>query len=261
MLFAPVLQEVAAGMAGARAEPGSEPVTQAYHLRDAVELVRPDWVVTHHDPGLEARAVAAAGGGELIDVTLAGLAPLAGVVELIDVLSALYPGTVIAASMTGPAGLAAALRDAAGAAPDLLDCGDVLAELVSAYVSAGADRIIVWEPDVPADIAAEVTDAHTSIARRMEMLGVPGVLCGGPAIDATGYWAHALTGGGRRAVLVAGDSFARGSAGCFAELWQSWTALGVARADLALTDGPIPADCDMGLLSAAAVRHAPRRAG
>lgn len=264
MLFAPVLQEVAAGMAGARSDVGSEPVAQAYRLRDAVELVRPDWVVTHYDPELEARAVATAGAGvELIDVALAGLAPAAGVVELVGVLAALYPDTVIAASMTGPAGLAAALR--AGdddVSVDLLDCGDVLAELVSSYVDAGARRVLVWEPDVPADIGAEVTDAHTPIMRKLDMLGVPGVLCGGSAVDSAGYWAHALPGAGRRrAMLVPAETFSRGSAGCFAELWQSWTALGAEQAGLAITDGPVPAECDMGLLSAAGARRADRRVG
>lgn len=257
MLFAPVLQEVAAGMAGVRPEAPGTPVQQAYRLRDAVELVRPDWVVTHYDPALEARAAGTAGGGvELIDVALTSLAPVAEQVELVEVLAALYPETVIAASMTGPAGMAAALETEAnaGADPvDLLDCGDVLAELVAAYARAGARRLVVWEPDVSADAAGEVTNAHTSIVRRLEMLGVPGVLCGGSAIDSAGYWAHALRDGGRRATLVPAETFARGSARDFVELWHSWTAPEVA-VQLALTDGPIPADCDMGLLGATATR-------
>lgn len=262
MLFAPVLQEVAAGMAGVQAEDPGTPVQRAYRLRDAVELVRPDWVVTHHDPDLEARAVGTAGGGsELVDVDLPGRAPVAGQVELVEVLAGLYPATVIAASITGPAGLAAALAaNADGDAVDLLDCGDVLAELVGAYVRAGARRVIVWEPEVSADLAGEVADAHTSIVRRLAMLDVPAVLCGGSAIDSGGYWAHALRDGGRRAALVPADTFARGSAHDFTELWRSWTAPEVA-VDVALTDGPVLADCDMGLLSAAADRTSAGGAG
>lgn len=263
MLFAPVLQEVAARMAGAPSDAGTDPVQRAYRLRDAVELVRPDWVVTHHDPGAEAGAVRAAGDGvELVDVVLARRAPVTELVELVEVLVALYPDTVIAASITGPAGMAAALEDGPdGASVDLLDCGDVLAELVSAYVGAGARRVLVWEPEVPADAAAEVTSAHTSIVRRLDLLGVPGVLCGGPGIDSGGYWAHALRGTGRQAILVPTEGFARGSAGCFAELWRSWNVPDAQHPGVVLTDGPVPPDCDMGLLSAAGARQSHGREG
>ncbi|MEU3274846.1 hypothetical protein ABZ639_28710 [Saccharomonospora sp. NPDC006951] len=257
MLFAPVLSDVAARMAGAGPETGScaaiEAVPAAYRLRDAVELVRPDWVVTHHDPEVEARAARTAGEVELVDVSLAGLAPVAGLVELVEVLAALFPDTVIAASVTGPAGMAAAMErlESAGGSADLLDCGDVLAELVSAYVGAGASRVLVWEPEVAEDIADEVTSAHTSIVRRLDMLGVEGVLCGGAAIDSAGYWAHALNGGGRQATLLPADAFARGAADCAAELLRNSAAHG-----LVVTEGPVPADCDLGLLSAASVRRA-----
>ncbi|ASR38089.1 hypothetical protein BAY61_27230 [Prauserella marina] len=249
MLFAPVLSEVAARMAGAGPEPGSGAVPMAYRLRDAVELVRPDWVVTHHDQGAEARAARTAGDVELVDVALAALDPVAGLVELVEVLAALYPDTVVAASVTGPAGMAAAM-ESGGDSADLLDCGDVLAELVSAYVGAGASRVLVWEPEVGDDIADEVISAHTSIVRRLDMLGVPGVLCGGAAIDSAGYRAHALNGGGREATLVPPNAFSRGAAGSFAELLPGSAAHG-----LVLTDGPVSADCDLGLLSAVSVRR------
>ncbi|TCP53000.1 hypothetical protein EV191_10561 [Tamaricihabitans halophyticus] len=253
MLFAPVLQDVAARMAGDGAKAGADPVQQAYRLRDAVELVRPDWVLSHHDPEAEAAAVRSAGADvELVDVSLAGFAPVSGLVQVVEILAKLYPDTVIAASLTGPAGLAAAL-DTDGEV-DLLDCGDVLAELVSAYVGAGARRIVVWEPEVPGEIAAEATSAHLAIVRRLEMLGIPGVLCGASAVDSAGYTAHALSGGGREAMLVPATTFARGSVECFGELWQRWAALGAERAGLVLTDGPVPADCDMGLLSSVGAR-------
>ncbi|WP_139320801.1 hypothetical protein [Saccharomonospora sp. CUA-673] len=254
MLFAPVLQDVAARMAGVVPTSG-DPVQQAYRLRDAVELVRPDWVVTHHDPDAEAAAARSAGSEvELVDVTLAGRPPVSGLVEVVRILTKLFPDTIVAASLTGPAALAASLATDDGDA-DLLDCGDVLAELVSAYVGAGARRIIVWETDVPDENATEVARSHVSIVRRLEMLGVPGVLCGGPVVDSTGYAAHALGVDGRGALLAPGSAFARGAVECVGELWQRWTATDVEPPRLVLTDGPVPGDCDLGLLSSVSGRR------
>ncbi|KID28470.1 hypothetical protein HQ32_04222 [Prauserella sp. Am3] len=253
MLFAPVLQDVAARMAGADSR-SADPVQQAYRLRDAVELVRPDWVISHHDPDAEAAAARSAGSEvELVDVTLAGRSPVSGLVEVVEILAKLFPDATVAASLTGPAALAARLATDDGDA-DLLDCGDVLAELLSAYVGAGARRVVVWEADVPGETATEVTRAHTAIVRRLEMLGVPGVLCGGSAVDSPGYMAHALTTRGRGALLVPGSAFARGSGECFAQLWRHWTEQGAESAGLVLTDGPVPTDCEMGLLSSAGAR-------
>lgn len=256
MQFAPVLQDVAARIAGAGND-GDDPVRQGYRLRDAIELVRPDWVVSHHDPVAETAAVRAAGADvDPIDVALAEQAPVASYVELVGVLAKLYPDRVVAASVTGPASMAATLADA-GAEADVLDCGDLLAELVATYVGAGATRVVVWESEVSADAAAEVSGAHTSIVRRLSMLAVPGVLCGGSDVDSAGYAAHALPDGGRDAVLLPAGTFAAGSAQ-FGQLWQRWSAAGDERPELILTDGPMPADCDLELLSSVVARRSDR---
>ncbi|SFB49889.1 hypothetical protein SAMN05216266_114116 [Amycolatopsis marina] len=261
MLFVPVLQEVAARMAGAPPQVRVDPVQQAYRLRDAVELVRPDWVVTHHDPLAEVEAVRAAGTHiDLVDVELAAQPPLRDLVELTRVLTALYPQRPVAASITGPAGLSAAMAAGDDAVPlDLLDCGDVLAELVSAYVSSGARKLLVWEPEVPPELVSEVRSAHSPIVRRLELLGVPAVLCGAATISSDGYWAHATGEGGHRAMLVPADRFSRGATDCFAELWRSWNASAAEHvADpitLLITDEPVPAECDMNLLRAAGTRE------
>lgn len=273
MLFAPVLNEVAARMAAAPVGVREDPERGAYQLKEAVSLVRPDWVLSHHDPGLEADAVRGliAGGSasedllDLVDTELATTSPVSRIVELVEILAGLYPSGAVAVSVTGPAGLCSALTEARGGpgldADVLADCGDVLAELVSAYVDAGASRVLVWEPDIEGPDEPDVSDAHVPIVRRLEMLGVSGVLCGGSGMSVPGYSAHALARDGQGAALIRPECFRPApEAVSFAELWREWAvatdplARSAADPPLLVSDGPLPADCDMSLLRAAGER-------
>jgi hypothetical protein len=244
MTFAPVLQAVAARMTATPVSLMREDARRwAYALREAVTLVRPDWVLTHHDPALEADALSGlASGDALFDVALAELAPAASAVELTATLAALYPTATIAASITGPGALAGALASGPlgeGVLADLeVDCGDVLAALAAAHVEHGARRILVWETDGD---GAALTAAHAAITRRLALCGVDAVLCGAPRLDAVGYAAHALRDGGRGARLIDPHAFASAD---------------TRSGDVVITDGPIPADCDMALLRAAGERDA-----
>lgn len=261
MLFAPVLQEVAARMAGVAAGSRADPVRQAYRLRDAVALVQPDWVVTHYDPRVEADTVLAAGADiDLIDIALAAGSPVGDYVELTRILAALYPGGTVAASVTGPVGMVQALGRSTDDAADLLDCGDVLAELVSQYVGAGASRIVVWEPDGAAAVDG-VYEAHIPLVRKMRTLGVRSVLCGGAGMTDPGYDAHALPGRGVGAALLDPECFRDGGdVASFDRLWQQWSQCHHippgpdGQAPVLLSDGPLPAECDMGMLRAAGRR-------
>lgn len=274
MLFVPVLNEVAAKMAAAPVSVYEDPERGAYQLREAVSLIRPDWVLTHHDPELEAVAVrgliadgdASDDLGDLVDAELSAAAPVSRVVDLVGILAGLYPNGAVAVSVTGPAGLCSALTgarsDTGGLDADVLaDCGDILADLVSAYVNAGASKVLVWEPGIEEPDRSEVGDAHVPIMRRLRMLGASGVLCGGAGADVPGYAAHALARDGRGAVLVRPERFsAAPGTVAFAELWREWAAEAArvahpeAEPPLLVSDGPLPADCDMSLLRAAGER-------
>ncbi|MBF6350159.1 hypothetical protein IU448_14205 [Nocardia flavorosea] len=262
MIFAPVLQDVAARMAGVPPGQCADPVRQAYRLRDAVALVRPDWVVTHHHPGAEADRVRAAGNEtDLIDIVLAAGPPVGDYVELTRVLTALYPGRAVAASLTGPVGMAEALTRGPGeVVADVLDCGDLLAELITQYVAAGATRVVVWEPETLGLPAEAVTEAHTPLVRKLRTLGVPGVLCGGADISGTGYTAHALPGRGVGAALLAPDSFTEEGASANFEAWlREWfgrSEIGspTAQETVLLSDGPLAAESSMRMLRAAGQR-------
>src|SRR5271166_3595797 len=141
MQLAPVLQEVAARVGATPPEERlRQPARWAYALRDAVALARPDWIVTHHD--LELEALAAAEQVDTVedapDADLAATALGGAALELTDTLRGLYPSGVIAASVTGPATMAARLASRLGEADiDLetvaLDCGDALAALAAAH--------------------------------------------------------------------------------------------------------------------------------
>jgi hypothetical protein len=161
-----ILQEVAAHRAGrAAAELRTDPVGWAYVLRDAIALAQPDLVVSHLDPEIEAEALAmlaAAGDGDWVDrlmnaPSLAGAAPAAAAVELVRTLAALpeLRGRV-AATVTGPASVAARLRPALepygyappGDAEELADLvADVLGGLVAAYAGAGAAAVVLLDDD------------------------------------------------------------------------------------------------------------------
>ncbi|BBG02371.1 MULTISPECIES: hypothetical protein [Pseudonocardia] len=262
MDFVPVLDLVAARMAGVPVGARTDPARWAYHLRDAIALARPDWVVTHHDPLAEPDAVREAGGDPL-DRPLATAAAVEPLVELTRVLAGLFPRATVAASLTGPVAMARALAGAdpgggpAGEpAPDLVaDCADALAELASAQVQAGARRLLVWED------AASLAGALDPLLRRAATLGTPVVVRGGTGPGATGgdgagSVLHAGPDGDGGALLVDPAVVAAGSAGesdePFGTLWRRWRAVPGAR--LVLTDGPLPLDCDLGRLREAGER-------
>ncbi|GAB3702272.1 hypothetical protein [Nocardiopsis oceani] len=272
MLFAPVLNEVAARMATEPVSVCEDPERGAYQLKEAISLVRPDWVLTHHAPELEASAVrglvadgtASTDLGDLVDTQLARTAPVSRVVALVEILAGLYPNGTVAVSVTGPAGLCSTLTEnrteGQGLDADVLaDCGDVLAELVSAYIAAGAHRVLVWEPEIGEPDQPDVADAHVPLVRRLEMLGVPGVLCGGAGANVSGYSAHALARDGRGAALIAPECF-RSAPGAvsFAQLWREWAAQTAPHSEaelpLLVSEGPLPAESDMSLLRAAGER-------
>lgn len=106
---APILQDVAARMAERPASDlRQDPVGWAYALRDAVALAKPDLVVSHLDPALEADALPLGDGDPvdaLLDVEdLPGRQPVAAAIELVGTLAGLpgYGGRV-AATITSPA--------------------------------------------------------------------------------------------------------------------------------------------------------------
>jgi hypothetical protein len=236
MILAPVLQQVALRMSSTGADARTDPAAFAYVLRDAVQLARPDWIVTHHDLGLESDAVAAEGvdSGDVIDVDLAATPLGAAAVELTTTLRGVFPGGVIAASVTGPATMARRMGEDD---PGLIeDCGDILAALAAAHADAGADRVIVWEPEV----AGDLEPAHQPIVRRLALAGVACVLVH-PALLDVGYGAQV----GAGAALLGPDAFMSRDA-LSAELAR---AVGVAGdGGVLLSDGPVPADCDMAAL-------------
>lgn len=248
MLFVPVLDQVAARIAGVPVGARTDPVRWAYHLRDAIALARPDWVVTHHDPEAEADAVRAAGGDPL-GRPLAGTAAVGPLLELTRALAGLFPRTAVAASLTGPVALARAL-DGGDPDPDLVtDCGDALAGLAAVLVEAGATRLLVWESDAP---GAGFTGALAPLLRRAATLGTPVLLRGGPVPATTGVL-RARPDGSGDALLVDPGVFTPGAAAAgFDRAWSSWRA--AAAAQLVLTDGPVPHDCDLATVRAAGER-------
>jgi hypothetical protein len=262
MVFAPVLQDVAARISGT--EPRTlrdEPQRWAYALREAVSLVAPDWVVTHHDLELEVEAVLANAEtlADVADVPLDERKPTRSALELTETLAGLYPGGVVAASITGPASMATRLARSPIATPageaDLLDvidaCGDALAELAAAHVDRGARRVVVWESACGAFAGSDVEWAHAPIVRRLETLGVPAVLCAGSGVPVDGHAVHASPSSNSGAALVPPDAFpgeASVDLDSFEALWGTATA--IAGADgVVLTDGPIPGECAMTVLA------------
>ena len=253
MIFAPVLTEVAAGLSGSAATLDGDAVKWAYALRDAVELVRPDWIVTHHDPELEARALSNAGiaVGDVYDAELAELRTPAAVLTAAATLAAIYPGREVAASTTGPATLAARIAASAGLgagsdeALDLLDgCADAIAAYAAALADAGATRIVVWETQPGAFAAADLAAAQQPLVRRLGTIALPAVLCHRGDVPATGYAAVAAPGAG----LV--DPRAFDGVASFDEVLARTDAT----ADLFITDGAIAATCDPAVLRSAGQR-------
>jgi hypothetical protein len=248
--LAPVLQEVAARVNPTPPEERlRQPARWAYALRDAVALARPDWIVTHHDLQLEALAVA-----EQVDTVedapdadLAASALGAAALELTETLRGLYPSGIIAASLTGPATMAARLA-ARLAEPDVdlgttaLDCGDAVAGLAAAYAERGASRVIVWEPDAGGLEPGALAQAHEPLLRRLTLLGLDAVAVGAEGLRECEYTALACASGGRGAALLEADAFGD-SASLDAALAGAEASAG---ADAVIvSDGPVPGDCDL----------------
>lgn len=152
---APILQEVAGRLAERPvSDLRSDPVGWAYALRDAVAIAKPDLVVSHLDPELEAAALPRGEGDPvdaLLDVEdLASLPPVAAAVELVRTLAGLpgYGGRVVA-TVTSPADVAARLAGGDLGAEDVEELADVVADLlaglVEAYAAAGAGTVVIAE--------------------------------------------------------------------------------------------------------------------
>lgn len=255
MIFAPVLSEVAAAISGTPVETmRSDPARWAYALRDTVELARPDWIVTHCDPGLEADAIAAAAddADAVADVDLAVAEGTAAVAALTETLAAIYPGSTVAASVTAPAVVAGRLAARFGVEDDderldLLDgCADLLADHAAALAAHGAGRIIVWDREEDGFGAADRAAALRPLTRRLAMTSVPAVLCAPDEADADGFEHHASP-GSVSAALIAPDRFLEAAA--IDEVLGP-----LANAAIALTDGPIPGACELSLIRAAGER-------
>jgi hypothetical protein len=248
--FAPVLDLVAARVSGTEPCWRTEPTSWAYCLREAVGLVRPDWVITHFDATAEADAVSGAvtASAAVIDVDLARSPILAAALELTTVLARLYPALPVAASVTGPGALSQILAQRFSTPsedlPDLLaDIGDLLGVLVGSYAAAGADRILVWESS-ETDLLDDLVDAHAPMLRRLHTMGVPAVLCGAEQLDGLDYAHHAVAG---RGLATAADF----GTVPFDRLWPTLTD---GYQGPIVSDGPIPVDADLSVLAAAANR-------
>lgn len=244
MRFAPVLQEVAAQLAGRPATSmRDDPVAWAYALREAVGVVEPDVVVSHLDPTLEHDALAplVAEAADPVDAVLdaaplAALHPTCHAVELVRTLAGAGGGRPIAATITGPATLAAALAPGAGDPDELAEvCGDALAAYAAVLAEAGAAIVVVVET------AGFVAGAHAPIVRALRLHAVEPVLSSGAegAADA-GYPALARgwqPGQGPAPVaLVPGDP-------------EAWPQAGVLDGvDLLLTSTAVPPDADLAVV-------------
>lgn len=253
VVLAPVLQDVAARVGGREPEQRlSAPDRWAYALRDAAALARPDWLVTHFDLDLEAAAVVSLGlePGDLLDAQIGQSEGGAAALELTATLAALYPQDVVAASLTGPVTTVARLAALRGEPVDdladaALDCGDALAAYAAEHVARGARRIVVWEPEADALDADALAEAHAAILRRLALLEVEALVAGPEAAGEAGYPRSAAASSGRGAALLSPEAF-RGRAELAQALAEAAEIAG--EGGVLLSDGPVPADCDMAAL-------------
>jgi hypothetical protein len=257
LILAPVLQDVAARVSGQEPEQRLRaPDRWAYAVRDAAALARPDWVVTHVDPGLEAAALAGLdlAPDDLLDADLPATPEGAAVLTLTEILAALHPHGVVAASITGPVTIA---RQLAGPDPvpadaletAALDCGDVLAALAAALLGRGAREIVVWE-SAAGDLApGALADVHAPILRRLGLAEAGGLITGPEAVRHAGYARWAAPTGGEGAALIEPAAFA--GRATLAEALASAAATAGAGGVL-LSHGPVPGDCDLAALGALA---------
>lgn len=264
MIIAPVLQDVAARLASVTDDLRlREPARWAYAIRDAVAIVQPAWIVTHHDLDLEVAGLADQV-GEVDDVPDADLAespPGRAALELTATLVGLHPSATVAASVTGPSTvarrLAARLGEGAADLDDIAqDCGDAVAALAAAHAEHGAARVIVWEPEAAPAGGDGVARAHDPILRRLALVGVEAIAVGTDALSDSAYAAVAWAGGGRGAALLGRDAFTDGSS-LEAAIGQA-----AAASKVAVSDGPVPGGFDLAALrrlaqSTPTTQHAP----
>jgi hypothetical protein len=203
--IAPILHELAPRLSElSAADARTDPVRWAYALREAVSLASPDVLVSHWDPALEADALSAAAAGadagsdwvdRLLDAApLAQTPPAAAAVELVGVLAGLYrSGPTLAAALTGPQTLAAALArpllgssGGDGTEEDRLElaslCADALASLVGAYGEAGAQMLVVVERDGAFLDGAGAAEAHSALLRSIAHHRLPAVAALAPEV-------------------------------------------------------------------------------
>jgi hypothetical protein len=263
--LAPVLHEVAGRLSGRPAQDArTQPMHWAYALRDAVALAHPDVLLSHWDPDLEAdalRAGAAAGDGDWVDrllnaPRLADCSPTKEIVELVKTLGGLFrTGPAVAATVTGPATVAAALagellgQDARE--DDRLELADMaadaLAGLIGAYAEAGATKIAVVEHADGFLDPGDVCAAQSPLVRALGHHRVPGIIVSPEGVDlqAAGYEAAAARwdGGGEppTVALVPRELWASPPEE-FAGRWRGLIAAAAGRDSVLLSDGPLPAD-------------------
>ncbi|MBB4660631.1 hypothetical protein [Conexibacter arvalis] len=257
--FAPLLDRLARRLSPDAPAVADAPERWAYALRDAVDAVAPDWIVTHRDDALEAGAIAAqlAAGADPMDLDPAAVPAVAATLDCAGTLASLYPDRVVAASLTGPVRLRDAVAEALGddgAALDrddlLADCGDALARLAAAYAERGVTRIVVWEGEPSPAAAPAPAAAHEPLLRRLELLGVEAVLCGGSDLAPARYAGHACAGGGSGAALLDPCAFEPARAARAGDALAA-AASAAGPAGVVLSDGPLSPDTDLAALRAA----------
>lgn len=248
MPFAPVLHRVAARLGGVPVATRTDPVRWAYRLREAADTVEVDWLITHHDPQLERDALPP----DDVDpahVALEERPPVTAALSLTETLRRLSGSRPVAASVTGPIALERAVRHGVGQAdPDrLLDCADLVAALVRAYVGAGSTRLLVWEPGDAADDRPDLADAHGPLQRVLDAARVTGVRCDPHTLVASPMSASQHG----RACLVGPERFTEGARGDEPPRWWSEAVRGEDAAEpLVLSAGPVPEDADVTALRA-----------
>jgi hypothetical protein len=265
--IAPILHELAPRLSElSAADARTDPVRWAYALREAVSLASPDVLVSHWDPALEADALSAAAAGadagsdwvdRLLDAApLAQTPPAAAAVELVGVLAGLYrSGPTLAAALTGPQTLAAALArpllgssGGDGTEEDRLElaslCADALASLVGAYGEAGAQMLVVVERDGAFLDGAGAAEAHSALLRAIAHHRLPAVLLapeGFGGVD--GYESVAVrwdgTGAAPAVAALAPEVWAE-PPDMLAARWRALREAAGAADVLLLSDGPLP---------------------
>lgn len=258
--LAPVLHRVAGRVSGRPPDDARrEPEAWAYALRDAAALAEPDMLISHWDPSLEADALRAPAAeqddwidGLLAAPPVAELTATRECVALVRTLARLRGD--VAASVTGPAGVAAALaprllgeRPAPEELRELADvCADALAGLIGAYGHAGASAVVVVEHGVGHAATGELVEVHAPLVRALDHHGLAGIFIPPAGRGGTGGYQLAAvrwTGeGAPAAVCLLDPGLWALPPARFAEHMQDLVGR-VAGADvLLLSDGPLPHD-------------------